>query len=799
LLPSIIQNESSRKVKKKHLGKATIELAKYAHGCGESEFSTHFLKFDLTDDKTVCAKVTATLKIRRDPTGELYGTSRLSTASHSSVGRYSDGSDDDDFQASEDGELVTAAAAADEAAAAAAAAAASDAQASEKTSNGGDETPDADAAKRKKKSKSSTANGTPKHPEGEAPRRVQDKELAMFTPPPRLRRTVSSGQHDPLNARREHPDIVLDAAEESAKMPVSPRTAAMSLVSTSKLALTRRASVDGRAIRVHASADDVADADTSDLNDASDAVDRVVLRASESIAINDSHSTPQRSLSRQASGSPPEQMSPSRRRSELTRMESLRADNLRKYGQRRRNDGDVADSNPAAVAAAAVIATVSTSPRQLNSPPTLKNTVSDTNLVVGAPSNLLREKDAELERLKSQLAQQQREDDRRFFVEEAIVFMEPAYGDDGLPVSAYVIFRTLVHWDVFDGSNARFVVSVLDAFEKVLKRNAQNREVLLYGLATCAALQHLLRTELPGGATLEGAQRNTGNSSCGASDVDPDGSVASSPVNRLPPLRAFIEQLGDVAHAFFVRSIELLLSQTDTLLVPAILEGDMANPERNAAPKARLLQVLKDWHNDATQVHHLHAAIVEQLFYSVFDELGARLFNALLERRDLCSCGNGLQTKMNVSAIEQWANSVRMNVKPALAPIMQAADVLAMNKTALLDAATRADVCPELNPTQLHRLLTLYAPDDYDPEAVHPGVLKQLASLASDATRPLHRRAQVRRCDARLGRRRFDLGLAALRTPRSLLQRPGFAFLGASAVAAAAAAASSAADADEPW
>ena len=51
---------------------------------------------------------------------------------------------------------------------------------------------------------------------------------------------------------------------------------------------------------------------------------------------------------------------------------------------------------------------------------------------------------------------------------------------------------------------------------------------------------------------------------------------------------------------------------------------------------------------------------------------------------------------------------------------MQATDVLVMNKSTLLDEATRQNVCPELNASQLHRLLSLYTPDEYDPEAVHP-------------------------------------------------------------------------------
>ena len=92
---------------------------------------------------------------------------------------------------------------------------------------------------------------------------------------------------------------------------------------------------------------------------------------------------------------------------------------------------------------------------------------------------------------------------------------------------------------------------------------------------------------------------------------------------------------------------------------------------------------------------------------------------------------------------------------------MQAADVLVMNKTSLLDESTRAEVCPELNAAQLHRLLTLYVPDEYDPDAVHPGVLKQMSQLAQSSTQPMHRRAPLRRLDARLGRRQFDLGAAA--------------------------------------
>jgi hypothetical protein len=662
--PFSLQNDSSRKVKKKYLGKATIELAQYAASCGGSEFSTHFLKFDLLDDaKTVSAKVTATLKIRRDPTGSLYGTSRLSSTSHSSVGRYESDSADS-FQESDD----------DDAAAGGGGGGGDDDEDERVTlSPSAPKTPapapageiDEDARRSgvnnsssSSSSKKKSADVVPERPTEAAPEKFVDKDIAAFRPPASLMRTQS------IDLRSSVSPELDDAA-------VSPRTAAMSLVATTKL--VRRASLDGRRSRPPVDvSDEEREPSAAASATGSDAADVPSLSTSGAMAIprDPAAASPIGSPSTASSPphsdalQPPSSGSGSRRRSDLTRMESLRADNLRKYGQRRRNDGEPETQ----VSPRSAVA----SPP--NTPPVLvKTAVSDGNLLTpGSNAALLREKDAELERLKSQLDQQQREDNRRFFVEETIVFMEPAYADDGLPVAAYVIFRTMLQWDAFDGKNARFIGSVVDAFDKVLKRNTQNREVLLYALATCVAVGHLLRSD-PASAAVQSADSTlranagTAESSVGnASDVDPDGSVCSSPVNRRgggQPLGSFLEQLSDVSHALFARCIELLLSQCDTLLVPAILEGDMNNPERNAAPKQRLMQVLKDWHNALVHVHQLPAEGTQQLFFAVFDELNARLFNALLERRDLCSCGNGLQTKMNVMAFEQWASSVQLDVK----------------------------------------------------------------------------------------------------------------------------------------
>ena len=154
----------------------------------------------------------------------------------------------------------------------------------------------------------------------------------------------------------------------------------------------------------------------------------------------------------------------------------------------------------------------------------------------------------------------------------------------GLPLGAYYVLRALTHWDAFSPSNARFIAALLDAFDKVLKRNAQNQDLLLYWLGVSVALRHLLRGErgAPNDDAVEQTLEHESSRSASPSSTPLSTRRADS------PQATFVGALATVTSAFFERCVAMVVTQLDPLLVSAVLEGDMNHPERNAAPNARV-------------------------------------------------------------------------------------------------------------------------------------------------------------------------------------------------------------------
>mmetsp|Transcript_16286 Transcript_16286/g.27870 ORF Transcript_16286/g.27870 Transcript_16286/m.27870 type:complete len:262 (+) Transcript_16286:101-886(+) len=106
-----LKENDAKKKKKSVIGKTSIDLAKYASSCTGEEFVSHFLTVELTGEgKQRSAVLSATLKVRRDPTGTLYGTSNMSVgASHNSISANDyDDEIDSSFEASGDDEAITA-------------------------------------------------------------------------------------------------------------------------------------------------------------------------------------------------------------------------------------------------------------------------------------------------------------------------------------------------------------------------------------------------------------------------------------------------------------------------------------------------------------------------------------------------------------------------------------------------------------------------------------------------------------------------------------------------------------------
>ncbi len=139
-------------------------------------------------------------------------------------------------------------------------------------------------------------------------------------------------------------------------------------------------------------------------------------------------------------------------------------------------------------------------------------------------------------------------------------------------------------------------------------------------------------------------------------------------------------------------------------------------------------------------------SIVAQFFTQIFYFIDALLMNALITRKELCTCSNGFQTKLELSDLEAWIqkngtfmNSVKYPTfvllftyhRDELNPIIQAATLLVMDKSALGDKEVLTNMCPNVNFVQVKRLLENFLPDQLYPDPVSPKVKEKLENLVS--------------------------------------------------------------------
>ena len=59
---------------------------------------------------------------------------------------------------------------------------------------------------------------------------------------------------------------------------------------------------------------------------------------------------------------------------------------------------------------------------------------------------------------------------------------------------------------------------------------------------------------------------------------------------------------------------------------------------------------------DVVQSSHFPDPIITQLFKELFHHINAVLLNALFMRKEICTCSNGFQIKLEISEVETWVN-----------------------------------------------------------------------------------------------------------------------------------------------
>jgi hypothetical protein len=310
---------------------------------------------------------------------------------------------------------------------------------------------------------------------------------------------------------------------------------------------------------------------------------------------------------------------------------------------------------------------------------------------------------------KRQLAEQSRKHDQEFIMTQFVTFCEPAYTSK-LPLSAWVLFRCLVHWDGFGAEGRDFRELLLDNFEQLSKKPDLNQKHVLYWISSLVSLLYLLGSHLP--------------------------AISRSDVAKANAVAMFKERVQDLASSLILRSSSIVLAELDPVIAPALLEhAGLENNGRDQMSKSRgakitvdeVIKILNQM-QEAVAAACLQSSIAAQLFVCVAHGATSMTLNSLLDDHPgLCTFSNGLQMKAPIYEFKNWFEKLQYKTAASkVAPLEEVVNVLCMNKGALVEAEVRADVCPHLSGPQLSQLLLLYTPDSFDSDPIHPGVLAAL-------------------------------------------------------------------------
>ncbi|XP_028855476.1 unconventional myosin-Vb [Denticeps clupeoides] len=233
-----------------------------------------------------------------------------------------------------------------------------------------------------------------------------------------------------------------------------------------------------------------------------------------------------------------------------------------------------------------------------------------------------------------------------------------------------------------------------------------------------------------------------------------------SGLDNFVPLTFNTSELNRTLSDLCIQAYQQLLSITESrlqsLIVPAVLETETipglsgsgsklvgsrrrtgSDPRAAGAEAPSMVMVLREMSalHTAMNQQELPIRLQEQAFRQITYLLVATALNSLILRKDLCCWNCGLQTRYNLSLLEDWLRARGLQEGGAVAtlePLIQAAQLLQMSKNSDADAKALVQTCHVLSTQQIVKLLTLYSPQSGAEERVTLNFIRIVQGLLKE-------------------------------------------------------------------
>ncbi|CAL8261416.1 unnamed protein product [Merluccius merluccius] len=302
----------------------------------------------------------------------------------------------------------------------------------------------------------------------------------------------------------------------------------------------------------------------------------------------------------------------------------------------------------------------------------------------------------------------------------------------GLP--AYIIFMCVRYADHINDEErvSTLLNSTIISIKGVIKRRGKDFETVSFWLANACRFLHCLR-QYSGDEDFTKHNTPRQNEHCLANFE----------------LSGYQQVFGDLVIQIYQQLVKCTQDHLLPLIVAGMLEhetvqgvlGSMPTSQRkrsssveDAVTVETILQRLSLFHGAMSQ-HGMDPEIIKQAFRQLLHFICAVTLNHLLLRKDMCSWGKGLQLRYKVWQLEEWLVEKELaecGAKETLEPLIQAAQLLQINKKTPADAQAICAMCTALTAPQIVKVLNLYTPVIEFEERVSPTFITTIQDLLKD-------------------------------------------------------------------
>ncbi|KAH3766501.1 hypothetical protein Pelo_1634 [Pelomyxa schiedti] len=289
---------------------------------------------------------------------------------------------------------------------------------------------------------------------------------------------------------------------------------------------------------------------------------------------------------------------------------------------------------------------------------------------------------------------------------------KPNFGTSPIPLTAISVLDKLLDRDCFETPDEFFFHAICSAIESTSRVHMNNELMSLYWLTTTWHLVQGVHEKLTGDQQP-------------IPDVERLYILQSADREPEEPRIKFLYQLQHLLFTQYMQAVQRTQKALEPLVIHSILESETAYLQRPSARRPRqksdtktIIGILSEVLQNAVEAH-MPDSVCLQFFCQILFWINTLVFNHLISHPELCTCRTGFQIRLGLSRLDEFVTThgpIKLS-RVFLNHCVQAANLMVIDKSIVLDPAIRGTILNALNVAQIAALVLSFKAESNFPES----------------------------------------------------------------------------------